>query len=154
MSAALGGSRRAPASPFASRPAFASSPRRARPAPGVRVKLPPIRIDLAVAERDRLVARHVPSSARGGAAAAPLDTPRPGRRPKPPGMELGGGFLSPRAPPPRAQPHPGTAAATARDGSPRRWRQPPQQPSQQPRHHHHHRSAARQIRVAAPPAAY
>jgi hypothetical protein len=100
------------------------------------VKLPPIRIDLAVAERDRLVARQ-PSSARG---RAPLDTPRPARHPQSPAaMEYNGGCLSPRAPrAPRAPYASPSARVAARRATERR----------QP-----HRSAARQIRVPAPAAA-
>ena len=94
------------------------------------VKLPPIRIDLAVAERNRLVARQ-PSSARG---RAPLDTPRPAWHPQSPApIEYSGGYLSPRAP--RAPPAPYALASERVAGGRATERRQP------------YRSAARQIRV-------
>lgn len=95
----------------------------------VAVKLPPIRIDLAVAERDRLVARQ-PSSARSEFRTfMPPDTPRrSSHQTSACAMEYGGGFLSPRAPAP-AVPCTGSSRASSR-------RRP-------------HRSRARQIRKPA-----
>eukprot|EP01043_Picozoa_sp_COSAG02_P045307 COSAG02_NODE_4129_length_5740_cov_11.843290_2_plen_185_part_00 len=99
------------------------------------IKLPPIRIDLAVAERDRMMA-HQASSAHGLRPGAPLNTPRPVRHvPNSPATEYGGGFLSPRVPrvprAPYAPPPRTSASGTARRATDRR----------QPR------SSARKIRV-------